>query len=64
MEYHARVCFLTAVFTSGCVFNPSRSKYNRQETHAVIIFYICIYISFSLCKNFMKLHKYIRNIGK
>ena len=57
MEYYARVCFPSAVFTSRCVgkflhlarpsvsqdikfSNPSRSKYNQQETHAVIIFYI------------------------
>ena len=45
MEYCASVCFLSAVFTSRWVgdikfSNPSRSTYNRQERHAVIIFYI------------------------
>ena len=57
MEYYARVCFLSAVFTSRCVgkfrhlarqkvsrdikfSNSSRSKYNRQETHAVIIIHM------------------------
>ena len=60
MEYYARVCFLSAVFTSRCVgkfrhlarpsvsrdikfSNVSQSKYSRQETHAVVIFYIYIY---------------------
>ena len=43
MEYYARVCFMSAVFTCRCVgkfSNASRGKYSRQETHAVIIFYM------------------------
>ena len=56
MEYYDSVCFQSAVFTSRCVgkfltfslaryqiFQAPRSKYSRQETHTVIIFYIYLY---------------------